>query len=208
MGHTALGPLAFWEGYEGELLTLAIYGVGIAAYAMLNGLFYITLSQRNLVSGATRGKGPGALGWILIFPLVTFGMFLVLSLALFVLAKEIPGTTPEQRVRDILLLSMALVAGVRVTAYVSEHAAVDLAKLVPLGLLGVLLIDPGFLTLETPLNRLAILTGLVDLVARYLITIIVMELALRALWLASGGRRRAREKADQAEVVSAAPQHR
>lgn len=200
--HTPLGPLAFWEGYEAVLFTLLTYAIGLALYAMLVGLFYITLSQRDLIASKGDGKRPGAFGFLLIFPLVSFGLFLVLSVALFFLAKQVQGVPEAQRVQDLLTLSMALVMGVRVTAYVSDQAAVDLAKLVPLGLLGVLLVDPGFLTIEAPLARLAMLPSLVDLIGRMLIVLILLEFGLRFLWVLSGGPSRARAKA----LSAASPQ--
>lgn len=186
MAHGPLGPLAFWEGFENELLTLAIYGVGIALYAVLVGLFYLTLSRRNLVDSEKVKRAPGFLGFIVVFPLVSFGLFLVLSMAMFFLAKE------GRQVRDIMLLAMAVVAGVRVTAYVSERAAEDLAKVLPLGLLGVLIIDPGFLKIEVSIERIGIMFSLLDTVLRYLLVLVVLEVALRGVWLASGGRARAR----------------
>lgn len=192
MAHGPLGPLAFWEGFENELLTLAIYGVGIALYAVLVGLFYLTLSRRNLVDSEKVKRAPGFLGFIVVFPLVGFGLFLVLSMALFFLAKAQQGLSEVQRVRDIMLLAMAVVAGVRVTAYVSERAAEDLAKVLPLGLLGVLIIDPGFLKIEVSIGRIGIMFSLLDTVLRYLLVLVVLEVALRGVWLASGGRARAR----------------
>lgn len=194
---SALGPLAFWEGYERELLTLALYAVGIALYALLVGLFYQTLSKRNLVDPALKPKGPGATGFLFVFPLVSFGMFLVLSIGLFFLAKSIPSVPEPQRVRDILLLSMAVVAGVRVAAYISERAAEDLAKLVPLGLLGVLLVDPGYLSVSTPFERLALLPTLLGLILRYLLALVALELLLRLFWVLLGRPRRDRREAER-----------
>lgn len=205
---SALGPLAFWEGYEAELVQLLLYAVGLAVYAVLVGAFYITLSQRDLRARAAFGKGPGWSGLFVVLPFVSFGLFLVLSIAFFFLAKSLDAVPEAQRVRDLMTISMALVLGVRVTSYISEHAAADLAKLVPLGLLGVLLLDPGYLTVDTPFVRMAMLPGALDIIGRYLIIIIVVELVLRAGWVLTGGRARERRAVETAKVASAPPQHR
>jgi hypothetical protein len=210
-----LGPVAFWEGYEAELQTLALYAVGVTLYALLVGLFYRTLSKRNLVKAVRRGhggdeptkKGLGFLGFMFAFPLVSFGMFLVLSVGLFFLAKGQVGVPEAARVRDLLLLSMSLVAGVRVAAYISEPSAEDLAKLVPLGLLGVLLVDPGYFQVSTPFERLAMLPGLGHLMLRYFLALLVLEVVLRLGWTVSGRARKEREKEAKAMAAAQAAQH-
>ncbi|HEV8361617.1 MAG TPA: hypothetical protein VGR28_14305 [Candidatus Thermoplasmatota archaeon] len=182
MAHTALGPLAFWEGYEDALLTLTFYAVGIALYALLVAGMYRTLSRRNLLAGTRAGlRARRSLRFVVLFPVISFSMFLVLAIALSFLAKS-------QTMQEILLLAMAVVASIRVAAYFSETAREDLAKLMPLGLLAVLSVDPGFLRLETPVDRLASLPGEAGFVARLLVVLVVLEVALRIVWLGIGRR--------------------
>lgn len=184
------GALTFWEGHEGELTTFAVYAVGIALYALLTGALYLVLSRRDLrLREVTHAKSTTR--FLFAFPFLTFAMSLILALALFFLAKN-------RTVEEILLLSTAVVASVRVTAYIRESVAEDLAKTMPLGLLGVLLVDAGFVSLGTPFERIASLPGHLDLMAVYLVAVIVLEVVLRVLWLASGGRGRAERRQDQA----------
>lgn len=166
--------LAVWRGYEQELQTLAIYGVGIALYTALVFTFYQNLSKRRPFHFALSDR-PGWTGrWsrfgerALVFPITSFLYFAFLALALFVLAKT-------QSTQGILLVAMAVVVGVRVTVYLSEMMSNDLAKLVPLSLMGVLLVDPGYLTLELAWSRLVEATQLWPLLGRYFLLFIALE---------------------------------
>lgn len=169
--------LAVWRGYEGELQTLAIYGVGIAAFTMLVfGFFCTYLSRRNPF--AVRA---GA-GWssrlmrfaqgAFVFPAVSFMFFGVLAACLFLLAKS--QSTPQ-----ILLLCMSVVVGVRLTAFVSEMAASDLAKLLPLSLLGVLIVDPSYASLDRTWTHFGNLPSLLPLLGRYFLLFIALEVAMQ-----------------------------
>jgi hypothetical protein len=190
------GGLAFWEGYEGQLTTLLVYGVGIALFALVVHMFYKNLSRVNLLHRYDHAaEQPDRITVMLLFPLVSAGFFLTLTVSLFFLVKE-----ASQSVETILLLSMAVTTAVRIAAYISESSAEDLAKMIPLGLLGVFLVDPGYFSFDTPLQRLAALPGVFDTVDRYLLALVAVELAMRGLWIASGGRERAaRERARGSE---------
>jgi hypothetical protein len=170
--------LQFWRGYEKELVTLALYAVGIAVYALLVSLFYRSLSKRDLFgTGAGRSRKwwrvlLRGVRYLTAFPLISFLFFVVLASALFFLSKS-------QTASQILLISMSVVASVRATAYLSETASEDLAKLVPLGLLGVFLVDPGYLDLHTTAARFREMYGLRHLLLRYLIALVLLEVTLK-----------------------------
>lgn len=177
--------LAVWRGYEQELETLAIYGIGIAVYTALVFAFYQSLSQRTPIHFRLSDKR----GWVgrtftllekaFLFPIISFLYFIVLAVALFVLVK------PGQGTPDLLLISMAVVVGVRTTVYLSEKMSNDLAKLVPLSLLGVTLVDPGYLSLPLAWARLGEAVQLWPLLGRYFLLFIALEavfgLARRAI---------------------------
>ena len=80
------------------------------------------------------------------------------------------------------------VAGVRVTAYVNRAAATELARLVPLGLLGVLIVEPGYLTASTAWANLQALPALGPAMLRYFLAFVGLELLLRLVRLALPGR--------------------
>ena len=140
------------RGTNASFQTLAIYGVGIAIYTALVFAFYQTLSRRKPL----HFKLSDRVGWrgrlgrtaerVVAFPVASFLYFAVLAVALFVMAKS-------QSVEQILLLSMATIVGVRVTVHLSEAMSNDLAKLVPLSLIAVVLVDPGYLTFSAAWGR-------------------------------------------------------
>lgn len=118
------------------------------------------------------------LKYLLIFPIYSFIWFLVFSFLLFVLSKSRP-------IEDILFLGIIVVAATRIGAYVSEKLAEDMAKLLPLTLIAIFLIDPKAVTFETIKSSLLALLGQIPRVAKYLLFIIFVEWILRiANWVA------------------------
>lgn len=175
--------LAVWRGYEQELQTLAIYGIGIAVYTALVFAFYQSLSRRRPV----HIPGSEDDGWwgrtarfferALLFPVVSFLYFAVIAVALFVLAQS-------QTTQDILRIAMAVVVSVRVTVYLSEKMSNDLAKLVPLSLLAVMLVNPTYASWSATWGHFAEATRLWPLLGRYFLLFIALEAAFSsARWV-------------------------
>ena len=167
-----------WEGgFHPDLQTLLIYGVGIAVYTALVFAFYQNISVRDpLHSGKGRGWWARTLHvgeTILTFPVLSFGYFAVLSLALFLMAK------PTTQTAQILLLSVAAVLGVRVTAHVSEPMSNDIAKLLPLSVLAVVLVDPGYLSFASTWARVAEAATMLPVLAQYFLLFILAEGVMR-----------------------------
>lgn len=170
--------LAVWRGYEAELQTLLIYAIGISVYIGFVFAFYQSISKRDAFSGK-RERGFG--GWLaymakswLVFPLMSFLYFSVLAGSLFLLAKS-------QDTKQIFLVAMSVVVGVRVVTYASEGAATDLAKLLPLGLLGVLIVDPTTIQWSQVWARFAGVSSQLPLLGRYFLLFLVMETTLKAI---------------------------
>lgn len=169
---------AVWQGYEAELQTLMIYAVGIALYTALVFAFYQNMAKRD----AWRSKrAPGFMGWMIhvfqswmIFPMMSFLYFSLLASALFLLAKS-------QAAGGIFLIAMSVVVGVRVVAYASEGAAVDLAKLLPLGLLGVMIVDPSNVEWSQVWARFKDVPSQLPLLGRYFLLFLVLETTLKTV---------------------------
>jgi len=187
-----LGPylekLAVWRGYEAELTSLTILTVGIAIYTLLVFTFYQNLSQRRAFhttwgGDSWWGRMISGFEGTFVFPIMSFLYFAVLAGSLFFLAKS-------QSTYQIFLLSMAVVAGVRLTAFMSELASVDLAKLLPLSLLGVLVVDPSYSTWPAIWARYQEIPSLLPILGRFFLLFLVLETGLR---LASLVLRRARQ---------------
>lgn len=172
---------AVWDGFHPDLETLLIYGAGIALYTALVFAFYENISRRDPLHSKEKkgwwGRTVHVAETALTFPVLSFGYFAVLSLAIFVLAK------PDRSTADILLLSMACVMGVRFTAHWHEGTANDVAKLLPLGLLAVVVVDPGHLqnVFTTAFVRVGEAATMAPVLAQYFALFIVVEAALRGL---------------------------
>src|SRR3989339_815154 len=82
-------------------------------------------------------------------------------------------------VEMILLLSMALVASIRVCAYYSENLAKDLAKLLPFALLAVFLSDPIFPSFSYFREIILSLPSESSTIFYYFIFVFLLELILR-----------------------------
>lgn len=172
---------AVWRGYEAEITSLTILTVGIALYTLLVFTFYRNLSKRaafhsDVGKGTWWGKVVHALESTFVFPVMSFLYFSVLAASLFFLAKS-------QSTYQILLLAMAVVAGVRLTAFVTESAAGDLARLLPLSLLGVMIVDPTYSTWGAIWARYKEVVTLLPLLGRFFLLFLVFETALR-VWSA------------------------
>ena len=165
--------LALWRGYEAQLQTLLLYGIGIAAFTMLVFGFFCTYLSRRDPFQDRQGPHPTTrfarfMQGMFVFPAVSFLFFCVLAASLFLLGKK-------QTTEEILLLSMSVVVGVRLTAFVSETAASDLAKLLPLSLLGVLIVDPTYADLGRSWAHFANVAGLLGVLGRYFLVFMALE---------------------------------
>ncbi|MBI2649847.1 hypothetical protein HYX04_00875 [Candidatus Woesearchaeota archaeon] len=112
------------------------------------------------------------LKYLFIFPVYSFIWFLIFSFLLFVLSKSRP-------IEDILFLGIIVVAATRIGAYVSEKLAEDMAKLLPLTLIAIFLLDPKAVTLQAITSSFPALLQQIPRVAKYLLFIIAVEWLLR-----------------------------
>lgn len=179
------------EGIIGTTgMTALTLAVGIALYAILVGTFYTKLSKKVLHEVNIRDhlgnlEGPFqvvaeivsfVLHYTLVFPLISFLWFVVLSVLLYLLS----GTLTLD---NVFLLAVSVVAAIRISAYYNEDIAVDVAKLLPLALLGVLLVDPTHFTADTVQIRLEQLFAAIPQFLPFLGLVIGMEWTLRILLL-------------------------
>lgn len=173
-------------------LQLFLFTFGLSLYAIFVWHFYKTLSKRDVfkidlekynlpqIKHKTLGKIGSVIAYIFkygfVFPFYIFIWFLILSLFLLVL-------TEEALVNQILLVSIVVVSATRVISYYKEDLSSDIAKLIPLALLAVSLIDPNFFSVETMISRLAEIPTLGLQILQFLIFSIVLEWILRILYL-------------------------
>ena len=112
--------------------------------------------------------------YIVLFPCFAFFWFAVLTVMLTFLSKEQPFA-------DILLMALVTVGAIRVTSYASEDLSRDLAKILPLTVLAIFIIDASFFAVRESVEVLEEIRGYSESILYYLVFLIVLEFALRLL---------------------------
>lgn len=172
-----------WIEVYGILKPLILFVIGMLVYSVFIFKFYRFLGRRdifemNLKKKYGVGKFLGVIWYgiehILLFPLFVFIWFMVVSGLLMVLAKN-------QTASGILLISMALVATVRITAYYHEDLSKDLAKMLPFALLGIFLVDISYFSWSGSFELVKQIPSLWKTAGYYLGFIIALEFVLRII---------------------------
>lgn len=110
--------------------------------------------------------------YIILLPVLTFFWFAILSILVLILAEGLAVNT-------ILLITAALVASVRITAYLSEDLSKDLAKMVPFTLLGIAITTSGFFNPLGIIEKISEIPSLFTNIPYYLLFIIAVEVVMR-----------------------------
>ena len=170
------------------ILTLLFFTATIVIYSIFVFYFYRFLAKKNIIELNLNqyNKYTGAalvkvfafifyvVEYIILLPVITFFWFGVLAILILVLAKGI-------ELNLILLLTASLVAAVRITSYLNEDLAKDLAKMLPFTLLAIAITTAGFFNIQLFFDRIAEIPTLFSNIAYYLLFIIAIELIMRIL---------------------------
>ncbi|MDZ4246164.1 MAG: hypothetical protein U1D67_03485 [Dehalococcoidia bacterium] len=181
-----------WNEYYLALKPLALFVMGMVVYSVFVFNFYRFLGRRDIF----KLKFKETYGWFrkffsvvqyiikyrLLVPFVVFVGSGCLSVLLMVLAKN-------QNAPGILLISVALVATVRITAYYHEDLSKDLAKILPFALLGIFLVDVNYFQLSTSLEIVKQIPGYLQIIGYYLAFIVALEFLLRIVSFIIPGRK-------------------
>jgi len=170
---------------------ILIFTIGILFYAGFVWFFYRQVSKRDLFKlYLSKYERPGMkwqglkkagsiilyiLKYGIVFPLYVSLWFATLTFFVFLLSE---GVT----IRQVALVSIALVSTVRIISYFNEDLSRDLAKLVPFVLLGVFLVKPDFFSWDLLMNRLSDMPTLGWEILSLLTFCILLEWVLRILY--------------------------
>ena len=156
------------------VLPLFVYTIIIALYALFVWFFYKSMSKRDLFQAkmGTGGTASYILKYLIALPIIVFLWFAGLTILLFFLSKT-------QTTAGILLISMGVIGAVRITAYYKEELAMELAKIMPLAVLGLFIADPTFFSLDLFWQRVYDARTLGSGLMNYLIFAVLLEFYLR-----------------------------
>ena len=165
--------------------------LGMTAYAVFVFKFYRFVAARDMF-GLDLSKNDavrGAAFWdlifliwyviryVVLFPAFAFFWFAALTLILVFLSEG-------RELSSILLIAMATVSAIRVTAYYNEDLSRDLAKILPFAVLSLFIIDTTSLfNLESSLETLGEINAHLDSIAYYLIFLVALEFGLRLIFV-------------------------
>ena len=178
--------------------------LGMAVYAFFVFKFYCFLAKRDIFEFDERDYGKGdhpfldktlgvglyILQYLVLFPLIVFFWFGVLTVFLVFMSKNQPIDT-------ILVSSIAVVGAVRVTAFYAEELSKELAKVLPIALLALLLVDISYFSFSHALSLLVQAVQKWNILIYYLIFVVVLEFVLRMGYLLLGRKEIIEEKKKQ-----------
>ncbi len=176
--NATLGPMneiSFSAGTAGDVAFLAL---GMAILATLLWMAYRTLQHPRLPVIRSMDDPPavtpvGVLRYVLTTPImVTFWM----SVLLFLLSTAAKERTGEQ----IVVATTAVIGGARLLAHVHEEIAHELAKAVPIAILGFILIGSGFSGWEGFVAAFDDMPA--DLMDEYWFGLVVFDMVITAMW--------------------------
>lgn len=167
---------------------LLIFVLAMSVYAIFVFKFYRFLSRRDILQLNLEKHNNASmhlvrktisffiycLKFLIVFPILAFFWFLVLTVLLTMMAKG-------QGLDGILLVSMAVVGSIRVSSYYNEALSTDLAKILPFALLGILLIDSSIVSFSGSMENLRAALAKWETMMYYLIAIVLLEFVLRMI---------------------------
>ena len=163
-----------FHGDFSSFLPLLYLAISIAIYSILIWHFYRFIAKRDIfkITVKKHVKTVAFLKYGFLFPIVAVGFFTVFALMLLFLAKDLEIAT-------VLSTSFAIIVAIRITAYYNEDLSKDVAKLLPLVLLGVFLVDPSYFRWSDIINKLNSLPQFFTVCIQFILLIMIVEWILR-----------------------------
>ncbi len=165
---------------------VALYILGMSIYTLFVFKFYRFLASKDIfaidVSRYEESKYRAVrvflqttlylAKYLFIFPLVAFVWFATFTVLLSFLA-------PDRPFSDILLVSLAVVGTIRISAYLTEDLSRDLAKILPFAVLGIFIVNVSFFKTSESFEVLRQANDNRESILYYLGFLIVLEFTLR-----------------------------
>ena len=170
------------------LYDVAVYVLGMSIYAVFVFKYYRFVASKDMFALDLSRFEERSIRWVrstlhvilyvikylIVFPVFAFFWFAVLTLILAFLSKD-------QTFSETLLVALATVSAIRVTAYYNEDLSRDLAKILPFAVLAIFLIDASFFSVGESLEILKEAGDYTEKIVYSLSFIVALELVLRIL---------------------------
>ncbi|MBU0530747.1 MAG: hypothetical protein ABIH52_03090 [Candidatus Aenigmatarchaeota archaeon] len=161
---------------------MIVFIIGMVIYSMFIFKFYNLISRRVVFTftGGTYSQHSGLkkfayiLEYIFLFPVITFIWFFVISVILAMISEVLT-------IGNVFLISMAVLATIRITAYYDENLSRDVAKLLPFALLAIFLLDISTISIHTPFEIISQLSGIGKELIYYFGFIFIVEVVLKVI---------------------------
>jgi hypothetical protein len=178
------------------LYTIIVYN--LYRFIATRDIFNLNLGQYNRAQHAGVFKFFAVILYVAEYVLF-FPLFLMLWFITFSTILNAMTTTPNTEM--VLLMSMAIIASIRIAAYYKQDLAKDIAKLIPFALLAVVLVDDISSVLtwgDKILDLLYLLPAMFNILVYYFIFVVCLEILLRVIYGITG----ALSKRDEKKVTS------
>ncbi len=187
LGNLYSGFVQMLPSWSQNYVSLFLWSILLVIYSIFIWKFYrwiarkdilkLNLSRFNhsehIVFSKIIGGGIYFLEYLIILPAVVFLWFGVFTFFLMLLTKAL-------ELQTILIISVTIVAAIRMTSYYKEELARDLAKLIPFTLLTVA-ISQGLFDFNKIIEQIQLIPTFFSEIWTYLIFIVILEFFLRIL---------------------------
>ena len=194
-----------------QLFNVFIFAILISIYSVFTWKFYRYLSKKDLIGlnlqKYNKTRYPflskffaGILylvEYVIILPFLIFFWFAVLAFIILVLSEELAAI-------QVVVVSAAIVASIRMLSYYQEDLSKDLAKMFPFTVLAIFILNPSFFSLQRVLTNLTQIQGFFRSIILFLVLIIVVELLLRVIDLVINLFRKDDELEDTQQIMQEA----
>ncbi len=167
-------------GARTTLEPLLIFVIGMVIYSVIIFKLYRFISKRDLFRLSREGKHTKlrkvafGLEYVFLFPIIAFVWFFVISVLLSMLSSVLS-------IGNVFMISMSILATVRISSYLDQDLSSEIAKLIPLALLGVFLLDISTFSTGTIFNIVEKLPLEGVTLIYYFVFIFVIEIVLKLL---------------------------
>lgn len=165
-----------FRGDFSSFIPMFYLALSIAIYAVLIWHFYRFIAKRDIfkLSSHRYATAFSVLKYFFLFPFIASLFFIGFSLMLLFLTKQL-------EIVGILSTSFAVIVAIRITSYYSNDLSKDLAKMLPLALLGVFLVDPSYFRFSDVLDKINSLPEFLVTAIQFIFFITLIEWILRIL---------------------------